>query len=218
MSISTIQKRIGIQSFDTKEMAVKKETAVKEETMPKKETEAKKEAIAKKETPENMDMLQRMQEKQKELGTGQKQSGTADYKPSEDLLKLMEAKTVGEVRSLMGKIKANMGRVKASGADSEEIKAAVAKMKKVLKKAQNKEKALLKEEKMELQKKMAENREEFQEAKEISDTLKGKKASRRLKEMTDVLGADNMLEQSSQTEAQVLGMTGEIGGGVDMYM
>lgn len=198
MAISSIQKQNTVyqQTYQTKQQQSDQEQQkmVSEEDVEK--SAAKKDIFE----PQQYTMPQTLnQNKQNE----QKNTGSVDYKATEDLIKLMQAKTVSEVRSIIGKIQGEMGRIKASGGEAEQIKNAVAKMKKVIKKAQNKEKALKLESKMEMQIKMEQKRE-AEQAKQTSQKLQGKRRNRMSKEMSDVLNSTNDFGGNASSDASFM--------------
>ena len=138
---------------------------------------------------------------------------SVDYKSTEDLIKLMQAKSTSEVRSIIARIKGEMAKTKSSGGEEEQIKKAVAKMKKVIKKAQSKEKALIAENKMELQMKMKQ-KNEAEEAEQIGAELQTKKRKRMSKEINDVLNSSNDIDTGSSEDASFM----DIGGDLSMSM
>lgn len=181
---NTIQKNYQKQTYQTKQATVKQQQSEQQQIVPEENIE---QDTITKDVFEQYTMPQTSnQNKQNE----KKNTSDVDYKPTEDLIKLMQAKTVSEVRSIIGKIQGEMGRIKASGGEAEQIKNAVAKMKKVIKKAQNKEKALKLESKMEIQIKM-EQKKEAEQAKQTSQELQGKRRNRMSKEISDVLNSTN---------------------------
>ena len=150
MAVSSIQKNektIMYQKKDTKTQKKEEETKKTDKTDEKKDT------------------FIMQQKKEKNFPTPEKKESSpksnADYQATEDLIKLMQAKSISEVRSIIGRIKGKMAQTKASGGNEEQIRKAVAKMKKVIKKAQSKEKALIAESKMELQIKMKQKTENY---------------------------------------------------------
>ena len=158
MAISSIQKQNTIyrkQEY-TKENVISKEQT--KQTI--QSTQQSEEENIKENVTERKDVFLSQQQKEKEnkpfptQSQNKQKKPSVDYKSTEDLIKLMQAKSTSEVRSIIARIKGEMAKTKSSGGEEEQIKKAVAKMKKVIKKAQSKEKALIAENKMELQMKM----------------------------------------------------------------
>lgn len=125
----------------------------------------------------------------------QKSSSSVEYKATEDLIKLMEAKTISQVKSIIAKLQGEIGKIKASGASEEQIKETVSKIKKVIKKAEKKEKALIEEERMKIQINLTEEKEK---AEEMSEELENKKNLRRMKEVSDIANLDDLLPNASE--------------------
>ena len=168
---------------------------------------------------ERKDVFLSQQQKEKEnkpfptQSQNKQKKPSVDYKSTEDLIKLMQAKSTSEVRSIIARIKGEMAKTKSSGGEEEQIKKAVAKMKKVIKKAQSKEKALIAENKMELQMKMKQ-KNEAEEAEQIGAELQTKKRKRMSKEINDVLNSSNDIDTGSSEDASFM----DIGGDLSMSM
>ena len=217
MAISSIQKQNTIyrkQEY-TKENVISKEQT--KQTI--QSTQQSEEENIKENVTERKDVFLSQQQKEKENKPFPTQSQkkqkkpSVDYKSTEDLIKLMQAKSTSEVRSIIARIKGEMAKTKSSGGEEEQIKKAVAKMKKVIKKAQSKEKALIAENKMELQMKMKQ-KNEAEEAEQIGAELQTKKRKRMSKEINDVLNSSNDIDTGSSEDASFM----DIGGDLSMSM
>ena len=77
-------------------------------------------------TDEKKDTFIMQQKKEKNFPTPEKKESSpksnADYQATEDLIKLMQAKSISEVRSIIGRIKGKMAQTKASGGNEEQIR------------------------------------------------------------------------------------------------
>ncbi len=217
MAISSIQKQNTIyrkQEY-TKENVISKEQT--KQTI--QSTEQSEEENIKENVTERKDVFLSQQQKEKEnkpfptQSQNKQKKPSVDYKSTEDLIKLMQAKSTSEVRSIIARIKGEMAKTKSSGGEEEQIKKAVAKMKKVIKKAQSKEKALIAENKMELQMKMKQ-KNEAEEAEQIGAELQTKKRKRMSKEINDVLNSSNDIDTGSSEDASFM----DIGGDLSMSM
>lgn len=217
MAISSIQKQNTIyrkQEY-TKENVISKEQT--KQTI--QNTELSEEENIKENVTERKDVFLSQQQKEKEnkpfptQSQNKQKKPSVDYKSTEDLIKLMQAKSTSEVRSIIARIKGEMAKTKSSGGEEEQIKKAVAKMKKVIKKAQSKEKALIAENKMELQMKMKQ-KNEAEEAEQIGAELQTKKRKRMSKEINDVLNSSNDIDTGSSEDASFM----DIGGDLSMSM
>ncbi len=217
MAISSIQKQNTIyrkQEY-TKENVISKEQT-KQTIQSTKQSE---EENIKENVTERKDVFLSQQQKEKEnkpfptQSQNKQKKPSVDYKSTEDLIKLMQAKSTSEVRSIIARIKGEMAKTKSSGGEEEQIKKAVAKMKKVIKKAQSKEKALIAENKMELQMKMKQ-KNEAEEAEQIGAELQTKKRKRMSKEINDVLNSSNDIDTGSSEDASFM----DIGGDLSMSM
>ena len=182
-------------------------------------TQQSEEENIKENVTERKDVFLSQQQKEKEnkpfptQSQNKQKKPSVDYKSTEDLIKLMQAKSTSEVRSIIARIKGEMAKTKSSGGEEEQIKKAVAKMKKVIKKAQSKEKALIAENKMELQMKMKQ-KNEAEEAEQIGAELQTKKRKRMSKEINDVLNSSNDIDTGSSEDASFM----DIGGDLSMSM
>lgn len=217
MAISSIQKQNTIyrkQEY-TKENVISKEQT--KQTI--QSTQQSEEENIKENVTERKDVFLSQQQKEKEnkpfptQSQNKQKKPSVDYKSTEDLIKLMQAKSTSEVRSIIARIKGEMAKTKSSGGEEEQIKKAVAKMKKVIKKAQSKEKALIAENKMELQMKMKQ-KNEAEEAEQIGAELQTKKRKRMSKEINDVLNSSNDIDTGSSEDASFM----DIGGDLSMSM
>ena len=211
MAISSIQKQNTIyqkQEYKKENYASKEQIQQTEQNTEQCNTENSKQNVTEKKDI----FLAQQQKEDKTLPTqaqNKQKKPRADYKSTEDLIKLMQAKTPSEVRSIIARIKGEIAKTKSSGGEEEQIKKAVAKMKKVIKKAQSKEKALIAESKMELQMKMKQ-KNETEEAEEIGAELQTKKRKRMSKEINDVLNSSNDDMTGSSENASFMDMAGDL--------
>lgn len=205
MAISSIQKQNTIyrkSEYKKENGASKQQTQQTAQNTKQYEAENTKENVTEKKDA----FLAQQQKENKPLptqGQGKQKKSSVDYKSTEDLIKLMQAKTPSEVRSIIERIKGEMAKTKSSGGEEEQIKKSIAKMKKVIKKAQSKEKALIAESKMELQMKMKQ-KNEAEEAEEIGTELQAKKRKRMSKEINDVLNSSNDISEGSSENASFM--------------
>ncbi len=211
MAISSIQKQNTIyqkQEYKKENYASKEQIQQTEQNTEQCNTENSKQNVTEKKDI----FLAQQQKEDKTLPTqaqNKQKKPSTDYKSTEDLIKLMQAKTPSEVRSIIARIKGEIAKTKSSGGEEEQIKKAVAKMKKVIKKAQSKEKALIAESKMELQMKMKQ-KNETEEAEEIGAELQTKKRKRMSKEINDVLNSSNDDMTGSSENASFMDMAGDL--------
>ncbi|NDO46470.1 hypothetical protein [Clostridium sp. MD294] len=215
MAISSIQKQNTIyrkQEYQKENSISKEQTKQTVQNTKQNEAENIKENVT-----EKKDIFLPQQQKENKTlptqGQNKQKKSNVDYQATEDLIKLMNAKSTSEVRSIIARIKGEMAQTKSSGGEEEQIKKAVAKMKKVIKKAQSKEKALIAENKMELQMKMKQ-KNEAEEAEEIGTELQAKKRKRMSKEINDVLNSSNDIATGSSENASFM----DIGGDLSMTM
>ncbi len=135
MAISSIQKQNTIyqkQEYKKENYASKEQIQQTEQNTEQCNTENSKQNVT-----EKKDIFLAQQQKEDTTLPTQAQNKqkkpSADYKSTEDLIKLMQAKTPSEVRSIIARIKGEMAKTKSSGGEEEQIKKAVAKKHKVKK-------------------------------------------------------------------------------------